>query len=97
MEVAGSTGVSVLFSSFFCVWRRTYYKVPIRRQVTPRQRGVAAYTAAAGQARAPVPTGVWLFYCDRLGQVSGLIYVAPSADGDVVGQQLQGDDLEDGC
>ena len=31
---------------------------------------------------------------DRLGQVSGLIYVAAAADGDVIGQQLQGHDLE---
>ena len=37
-----------------------------------------------------------LFDGDALGQVSGLVYVAASADGDVVGEELEGDYFEDG-
>jgi hypothetical protein len=37
-----------------------------------------------------------LFYSDALGQVSGLVDVAAAADGDVVGEELEGDDFEDG-
>jgi hypothetical protein len=35
-------------------------------------------------------------YFRKLGEVSGLVYVAAAADGDVVGEELQGDDFEDG-
>ena len=37
----------------------------------------------------------YLFHGDGFGEVSGLVYVAATADGDVVGEELQGDDLED--
>jgi len=37
-----------------------------------------------------------LFHCNALGQVSGLVYVAASADGYVVGEELEGDYFEDG-
>ena len=37
-----------------------------------------------------------LFDGDGFGQVSGLVYVAASADGDVVGKELEGDYFEDG-
>ena len=37
-----------------------------------------------------------LFNGDGFCEVSGLVYVAAAADGDVVRQQLQGDDFEDG-
>ena len=37
-----------------------------------------------------------LFHCNALGEVSGLVYVAASADGYVVGEELQGDYFEDG-
>ncbi len=33
---------------------------------------------------------------DAFGEVSGLVYVAASADGDVVGEELEGDYFEDG-
>src|SRR5215469_13229595 len=36
-----------------------------------------------------------LFDCNRLGEVAGLVDIASAADGDVVGQQLQGQDLQD--
>jgi hypothetical protein len=36
-----------------------------------------------------------LLYGYRLGGVARLVYVAASADGDVVGEQLQRDDFED--
>jgi hypothetical protein len=36
------------------------------------------------------------FYCDGFGEVSGLVYVAAAADGYVVGEELEGDDFEDG-
>src|SRR5208282_6786650 len=34
---------------------------------------------------------------DGFGQVAGLIHVAAAADGDVIGEQLQGDDLQQDC
>src|ERR1039458_2866404 len=37
-----------------------------------------------------------LLYGDGLGEVAGLVYVAAAADGDVVGEELEGDDFEDG-
>ena len=37
-----------------------------------------------------------LLHRHTFGQVSGLVYVAASADGDVVGEELEGDDFEDG-
>ena len=37
-----------------------------------------------------------LFHGDGFGEVSGLVYVAASADGDVVGEELEGDYFEDG-
>jgi len=37
-----------------------------------------------------------LFYGDGFCQVSGLVYVAASSYGDVVGEELQGDYFEDG-
>jgi len=38
----------------------------------------------------------WLLNGDALGQVSGLVYVAASADGYVVGEELERDYFEDG-
>ena len=35
-------------------------------------------------------------YRDGFGEVAGLVDVAAAADGDVVGEKLQGDDLQDG-
>ena len=35
-----------------------------------------------------------LFHGDRLGEVAGLVYVAAASHGDVIGEQLQGHDLE---
>jgi len=37
-----------------------------------------------------------LLYGDGFGEVAGLVYVAAAADGDVVGEELQGDDLHNG-
>src|ERR1017187_6324860 len=37
-----------------------------------------------------------LLHGDGLGEVAGLVYVAAAADGDVVGEELEGDDFEDG-
>ena len=37
-----------------------------------------------------------LLNCNALRQVSGLVYVAAAADGDVVGEELEGDYFEDG-
>ena len=37
-----------------------------------------------------------LLDCNALGEVAGLVYVAAAADGDVVGEELEGDDFEDG-
>ena len=37
-----------------------------------------------------------LFDCDTLGQIPWLVDVAAAADGDVVGEELEGDDFEDG-
>ena len=39
---------------------------------------------------------IGLFDGDGFGQVAGLVYVAAAADGDVVGEQLQGDDFDQG-
>jgi len=41
-------------------------------------------------------TGHRLLYGDGFGEVAGLVDVAAAADGDVVGEELQGNDLEDG-
>lgn len=38
---------------------------------------------------------VWLFDGDGFRQVSGLIYVAASSHGDVVGKELEGDYFEE--
>ncbi len=38
----------------------------------------------------------WLFHRHALRQISGLVYVAASADGYVVGEELEGDYFEDG-
>ena len=37
-----------------------------------------------------------LLHGDGLGEVAGLVYVAAAADGDVVGEELEGDYFEDG-
>ena len=37
-----------------------------------------------------------LLDCDGFGKVAGLVHVAAAADGDVVGEQLERDDLQDG-
>jgi hypothetical protein len=37
-----------------------------------------------------------LLHSDALGQISGLVYVAASADCYVVGEELEGDYFEDG-
>jgi hypothetical protein len=37
-----------------------------------------------------------LLYGNALGEVTGLVYVAASADGYVVGEELEGDYFEDG-
>ncbi len=42
------------------------------------------------------PDGTNLLDCHTLGQVAGLIHVAPAADGDVIGQELKRDGEEDG-
>ena len=43
------------------------------------------------------PSNCWeSFYGDGFGEVAGLVDVAAAADGDVVREELQGDDLEDG-
>jgi hypothetical protein len=39
---------------------------------------------------------ITLFDADGFGQVFGLADTAAAADGDVIGEHLQGDDLEDG-
>ena len=38
----------------------------------------------------------FLFHCDALGQVSGLVDVAAPHEGHIVGKQLHGDDLQGG-
>ncbi len=40
--------------------------------------------------------GEGLFHGNGFGEVAGLVDVAAAADGDVVGEELQGDDFEDG-
>jgi hypothetical protein len=42
-----------------------------------------------------LPPVFQLFNGDGLGEVSWLVYVAAAADGDVVGQQLEGDDFNE--
>jgi hypothetical protein len=37
-----------------------------------------------------------LLHGDGFGEVAGLVYVAAAADGYVVGEELEGDDFEDG-
>ena len=37
-----------------------------------------------------------LFHGDGFGEVAGLVDVAAAADGDVIREELQGDDLQDG-
>ena len=55
----------------------------------------------------PLEGGVkWIFQCrvglcrslhgDGFSEVAGLVYVAAAADGDVVGEELEGDYFEDG-
>jgi hypothetical protein len=39
---------------------------------------------------------VWLLHRNTLSQVSWLVYVAASADGYVVGEELEGDYFQDG-
>ena len=39
---------------------------------------------------------MWLLYSNALRQIPRLVDVAAAADGDVVGEQLQRDDLQDG-
>ena len=43
----------------------------------------------------PTP-GIVLFNCDGLCQITWLVYVAAAPHGDMVGQELQGDDFQDG-
>jgi len=38
----------------------------------------------------------FLLYGDGFGQIPRLVYVAAAADGYVVGEELEGDDFEDG-
>src|SRR5579883_2269134 len=47
-------------------------------------------------AKGTLATGQRLFHRDRLGEVPGLVDVAATAHRDVIGQQLQGHDLENG-
>ncbi len=39
--------------------------------------------------------GLCLFDGDGLGEVAGLVYVAAAADGDVIREELQGDNLDE--
>ena len=38
-----------------------------------------------------------LFDSDGLGEIAGLIYVAATADGDVIGEKLERNDFENRC
>ena len=42
------------------------------------------------------PLEKFLFHCYAFGQIAGLIYVAAFEGGDIVGEQLQGDDAGQG-
>ena len=58
--------------------------------------GKLCYSTVTLLAPPPENGQALLFHCNALGEVSGLVYVAASADGYVVGEELQGDYFEDG-
>src|SRR3990172_5278734 len=72
--------------------------VNARRRSLPDCAGAVAATTSVRakpiRRRASFIAGGGLFDRDRLGEAAGLVDVAAAADGDVVGEQLQGHGLE---